>query len=235
MCTHNSMTKKVEELAARYGRKPDVIEAAREIIEEKYNVSAFTWPYFPIVTQEEFELSHWGLVPSWIRSEKDASEIKLKTINARADTLFRKPSFRQAARSRRCLIPSTGFFEWRHEDKKKVPYFIYLEDEPVFSIAGVYDIWTNPQTGEKVNSFSMVTTDANPMMEYIHNSKKRMPAILSKADEARWLNPALTPQEAQALLTPFDESLMEAYPVNSNFLRKSPGDPSIIERVSEER
>lgn len=231
MCAHNSMTKKIEELAARYGRKTDIIEAAREIIEEKYDISVFTWPRCAIVTNDqEIQLFRWGLIPYWVRRVEDADKIKMKTFNARADSLFDKPSFREPARTRRCLIPSTGFFEWRHEKGKKIPYYIYLKEEPLFSLAGIYDVWRNPQTGEEVYTFSMVTTDANPMMEYIHNSTKRMPAILSPADEARWLAPGATQTDLETLLQPFDEKLMTAYPINNNFIRKSPDDPSILEK-----
>lgn len=231
MCAHNSITKKIEELAARYGRRTDIIEAAREIIEEKYDISVFTWPRCAIVTNDqEIQLFRWGLIPYWVRRVEDADKIKMKTFNARADSLFDKPSFREPARARRCLIPSTGFFEWRHEKGKKIPYYIYLKEEPLFSLAGIYDVWRNPETGEEVYTFSMVTTDANPMMEYIHNSTKRMPAILSPADEARWLAPDATQADLETLLQPFDEKLMAAYPVNNNFIRKSPDDPSILER-----
>lgn len=231
MCSHNSMTKKIEELAARYGRKTDIVEAAREVIEGKYDVSVFTWPRFPVITNdEEIQLYHWGLIPYWIRTKEEAEKIRFKTYNARADSLFAKPSFREAARVRRCLIPSTGFFEWRHENGKKIPYYIYLKEETLFSLAGIYDVWRNPETGELIYTFSMVTTPANPMMEYIHNSAKRMPAILSKADEEKWLDPGLPRKELESLLSPYDESDMEAYPVNSNFIKKSPYDPSIIEK-----
>lgn len=225
------MTKKIEELAARYGRKTDLIEAVREIIEGKYDVSVFTWPRSAIITNdEEIQLYRWGLIPSWVRRPEDADKIRMKTFNARADTLFDKPSFREPARLRRCLIPSTGFFEWRHENGKKIPYYIYLKDEELFSLAGIYDVWRNPQTGDEVYTYSMVTTDANPMMEYIHNSTKRMPAILSKEDEARWLAPGAAQEELEELLQPYDEKYMDAYPVNNNFIRKSPDDPSILER-----
>lgn len=236
MCAHNSMTKKVEELAARYGRKSDVIGMVRELVEGQYDISAFKWAYAPVVTEaEEIGVARWGLVPYWVRTEDEAAKIRLKTFNARADTLFEKPSYRQAARSHRCLIPSTGFFEWRHEGKRKIPYFIYLPEEPVFSIAGIYDVWKNPETGGRVNTFSMITTEANPMMAYIHNSKQRMPAVLSRNDEERWLDPRLSEADVLSLLLPFDENEMEAYPVKNDFLRKPATDPSILELAGPEQ
>lgn len=231
MCSHNSMTKKIEELASRYGRKTDIVDAAREIIESKYDISVFTWPRCPIITNaEEIQLYHWGLIPFWIKSKEEADKIKLRTYNARADSLFEKPSYREPAKARRCLIPSTGFFEWRHENGKKIPYFIYLKNEELFSLAGIYDIWRNPETGEDIYTYSMITTQANPMMEYIHNAAKRMPAILSRADEEKWLDLATSRNELETLLLPYNEKYMEAYPVNNNFIRKSPDDPSILER-----
>lgn len=233
MCAYNSMTKTVAELAARYGRKTDLIEAVREIVEEQYRISVFTWPECPVVTaDEEIQLYRWGLVPHWVKSREDAGKIKLKTFNARADTLFEKPSYRESARSRRCLIPSTGFFEWRHEGGRKTPYFIRLKDEPLFSLAGIYDWWKDPATGEWIPSFSMITTEANPLLAYIHNSAERMPAILSREEEAAWLDPAATRKDVEALLRPFDESQMEAYAVRNDFLRKAPGDPTILQQAS---
>lgn len=96
-------------------------------------------------------------------------------------------------------------------------------------MAGIYDIWTNPDTGEMYYSFSILTTEANSLMEYIHNTKKRMPVILTPEDEQLWLRPDLDKESIKGLLRPFDANKMDAYVINSDFLRKNPKDKSVIE------
>ena len=83
------------------------------------------------------------------------------TLNARADTIFEKPSFREPIMKKRCIVPSTGYFEWRHEGANKIPYYIYVKDEPIFSMAGIYDRWLDKDTGEEHKTFSIITTDTN--------------------------------------------------------------------------
>lgn len=233
MCFHNSMNKKIKDLAARYGRKSDVIEMAREILEEQYHVNAFHYPFCPIITGgEEIEAFQWGLIPFWTRTEEDAKEMRRMTLNAKAETLFQKPSFRGPAKTKRCLIPSTGYFEWRHEEKAKLPYYLFLKEEAIFSIAGVYEEWEDKKTGQQLFTFSMITTGANSLTAYIHNTKKRMPAILLKEEEENWLDPELSEKEALALLQPIPADTMEAYRIKNDFLRKPSTDPSVLEKAS---
>lgn len=132
---------------------------------------------------------------------------------------------------KRCIIPSTGYFEWRHEGKKKIPYFIFLKDEPIFSMAGIYDSWLDKKTGEVKQTFSIITTDANPLTDYIHNTKHRMPAILSKEEENRWLDSSLSKTEIDSLLNPYEADKMDAYIVENDFINKASTDPSILQRV----
>ena len=129
MCFHNSMSKKAQRLAARYGRLLSVVEIAEKIIQEQYHVSAFTNPEYPIITSDpEVQVYNWGLIPFWAKTKKAAEEIRTKTYNARSESIFNKPSFRSSIKTCRCIVPSTGWFDWRHEDGKKIPYFIYLKD-----------------------------------------------------------------------------------------------------------
>ena len=128
MCFHNSMSAKAIKVAARYGRKSDVVEIYQSILDEQYHVNAFTFPRYPIITSsDEVQVFNWGLIPFWVRSEEDATEIRKMTLNARADTIFEKPSFREPIMKKRCIAPSTGYFEWRHEGANKIPYYIYSE------------------------------------------------------------------------------------------------------------
>lgn len=232
MCFYNSMSKKAKQLAARYGRKSDIVEIYKDILEEKYRVSAFTYPEYPIITKlEEIQVFKWGLIPFWTKDEQDAEKVRKMTFNARTESIFEKPSFREPIKRRRCIVPSTGFFDWRHEDKKKIPFFISVKNEDIFSMAGIYDVWNDKATGELLHTFSIITTQANPLMSYIHNTNMRMPAILSKENEEKWLNPNLSEIEIKSLLIPFDESKMFAYQIENDFLKKDPEDETILQRA----
>lgn len=232
MCFHNSMSKKAQQLAARYGRKSDIIEIVQDIINEQYHVNAFNFPKYPVITNsDEIQVFNWGLVPFWVKTESDAEQIRKMTLNARSDTIFEKPSFREPIMKKRCIIPSTGYFEWRHEGTKKIPYYIYLKDEEIFSMAGIYDRWLDKETGEEHDTFSIITTDTNPLTDYIHNTKHRMPAILTKGDEEKWLDTSLSKVDIQLLLTPFDADKMDAYQIDNDFIKKAPNDPNILLRA----
>lgn len=127
----------------------------------------------------------WGLLPYW---SKDI-DFRNNTLNARLETISEKPSFREIIHNR-CLVIATAFYEWHWLDEKgskKQPYIIYAEEE-IFAMAGLYSDWINPQTGEIMFTFTIVTTEANTTMQYIHNHKKRMPIILKKEDESAWLD-----------------------------------------------
>lgn len=232
MCFHNSMSKRIRQLARRYGRKTDLVEMVNQIVEEEYHINAFNYPVYPIITRDqEIQPFYWGLIPHWVRTEEQAKEIRNMTLNARAESIFQKRSFSRPALTKRCLIPSTGYFEWRHEGKQKIPYYIFLKDEEVFSMAGLYDIWVDEKTNSSIMTFTQITTDANPLTGYIHNTKKRMPAIISREKEEKWLSPDLGKEEIQSLLTPYDADKMAAYVVDRSFLAKNPHDPSIVEKA----
>lgn len=235
MCFYNSMSKKAKELAARYGRNLSIVEIAEKIIkeQEQYRVNAFSFPDYPIITSDpEIQSFRWGLIPFWVKEEKQADEIKRMTLNARADTIFSKPSFREPIMKKRCIVPSTGYFEWRHEGNKKIPYYIFLKDEEIFSMAGIYDEWLDKSTGEIIKTFSIITTGANPLTDYIHNTKHRMPAILSQEDEENWLDLKLEKSDIEILLQPFDADRMDAYIIDNDFLKKPAGDPTIMDKAS---
>ncbi len=164
----------------------------------------------PVVVRHSpnhLEMMRWGLIPSWA---KDPS-VGNRMINARAETVAEKPAFRRPFRSRRCLVPASGFFEWKREGTGKQPYFVHLTDEPLFAFAGLYDIWHDPQ-GQEVRSYTILTTDANDLMAPIHN---RMPVILAREDEDDWLDPDISePERLLPLLRPYPARAMEAYPVS---------------------
>jgi len=145
----------------------------------------------------EAALLRWGLVPPWA---KDLSA-GTKMINARSEGIEAKPAFRAAVRQRRCLVPATGFYEWKGAPGRKQPYAITLPDRPMFAFAGLWESW-RPATGDAVETFTIVTTDANPSVAEIHD---RMPVILPDGEEERWL--AGEPVDARALLKPYEGTM----------------------------
>jgi len=232
MCFYNSQSKRALDLAKRYGRKSDIIEMAQEIIDEQYKVTAFTNPVCPIITQDSsVQTARWGLVPAWTKTAEEASKVRKMTLNARSETVFNLPSFRIPILKRRCLIPSTGFFEFHHEGKEAIPYYIFLKDEEIFSLGGIYEIWKDFSTNEILQTFSILTVPANEICTFIHNGGKtpfRMPLIISKENEEHWLDNSLKADEIKSLFLPFENSRMDAFPVSKDFLKKSPQDASII-------
>lgn len=198
-----------DELENRYGAS----FPAHDRYHPSYYYHAFGLPELPAVcsgTRNTLSLLRWGLIPSWTKSMEDASEIRFKTFNARAESLFSKPSFSASARSRRCLVPIRGFFEWQHEGNEKIPWYIYHCNNEIISLAGVYDHWVESRTGEVFDTFSVITTEANEMMAVIHNSKKRMPAIIEKENEGKWLDLTLGREDVEALLKPVPSEMLKA-------------------------
>jgi len=143
--------------------------------------------------QREAAMLRWGLVPSWA---KDIG-VGTKMINARAEGVAEKPAFREALRKRRCLVPATGFFEWQGPPGRKQPFAITVPGAPLFAFAGLWESW-RAETGEPVQTFTIVTTDANEAIAPIHD---RMPVVLTPDDAETWLSGSL--DEARALLKPF--------------------------------
>ena len=132
----------------------------------------------------------WGLLPNWYKGGT-WMDFAAKTLNARVETCSEKASFKHLISSKRCLVPSNGFFEWHTEGKLKTPYFIHTPNQEIFSIAGLYDSWLDQTTGAFEHTFTILTTEANPLMAEIHNAKKRMPLILQQDEEKAWLDGAL--------------------------------------------
>jgi putative SOS response-associated peptidase YedK len=151
----------------------------------------------------------WGLIPPW---SKDMA-IGNKMINARAETITEKPSFRSSFMKKRCLIIADSFYEWRrHEGMRKTPLRIKLKGDDLFAMAGIWEGWKSPE-GKSIFSCSVITTAPNELMKTIHD---RMPVILKQEDEKTWLDPMLSDvSRLNSLLAPYDENLMEAYEVSS--------------------
>jgi putative SOS response-associated peptidase YedK len=148
----------------------------------------------------------WGLIPSWSKEP----QVKFSTINARAETLTTSPVFRGPFKSRRCLVPASGFYEWRKTSQGKQPYCIQLDDGELFAFAGLYDIWHDAD-GNELYSYTIITTTSNDLVAPIHN---RMPVILHRDDEDAWLDKHTEPAHLLSLLTPYPANAMAAFPVS---------------------
>lgn len=215
MCYHKQDTATMEELLVRYENILDTIPFT-----PTYYENGFDFRDSPVITASKpraFQRMQWGLIPWWTKSAEEAGDIRMRTLNAVSEEIYDKPAFRDSAKDgKRCLIPCTGFFEWRwfKGGKIKYPYFIHHRTDKIFSLAGLWSSWTDKTTGEMRDTYTVLTTRANPLLEKIHNSKKRMPVILPRAYEKDWLNPLLTKSDVLALCEPIADGELEAYTIS---------------------
>ncbi len=178
------------------------------LLKDSYNLA----PWQPVAAVRatddgrELVLPKWGLIPSW---SKDA-KIGQKLANARSETAAEKPYFRSAFKQRRCLIPASGFYEWAKQGTgRKQPFFISPRDGELFSFAGLWECWHDPE-GEVVESCTILTTTATEVMQPIH---ERMPVILGPSAEEQWLDPRASADALRSLLVPYNSEALEAPPV----------------------
>ncbi len=209
----------------------------QEKFEKKYHVGAFDQTKLPVITNEnpkQIQFYAWGFVPFWIKTSKQADEIQQRTVNARAETIFEKPAYRNSAGNKHCLVIADGFFEWRYFQGRNYPYYIRLKSHEPFAIAGLWDCWTNKETNDKLYSYTIITCPANPLMAKIHNKKKRMPVILPKEMERFWISNSLTKDQAEKLLVPFEQDKMEAYTISRRITSKhqNPNVPEVLNQYN---
>jgi len=174
------------------------------------------------VGERELVLMRWGLIPHWAKEER----IGYKMINARAETVGSKPAFRQPFKRRRCLIPANGFYEWRKSQSGKTPYYIHPRDDSVMGLAGLWDIWTNPE-GDRIESCTIITTAANATIQALHD---RMPLIVSPDAYDVWLTANV--DGAIDVVAMSSSAQLVAYPVSTRVNKPANDDPSCIERVA---
>ncbi|HQF01295.1 MAG TPA: SOS response-associated peptidase [Bacteroidales bacterium] len=220
-------------MCGRYSFAPDL-----KIVNEHYDISVndddLTPNYncapsqlLPVITNDKsigFNFFRWGLIPFWA---KDIS-IGNKLINTRSETILEKPSFRNAFRQRRCLVPADAFYEWKQEVKEKNPYRIFLKNQNIFSMAGIWEKCKLPN-GETIFSFAIITTQPNTLMTKIHN---RMPVILDKKGEDLWINNT-DEKELTNLLKPFPAEQMTAYRISNLVNSPRNNSPKIIEPIAD--
>ncbi|MCP4310582.1 MAG: SOS response-associated peptidase [Bacteroidetes bacterium] len=198
-----------------------------------YFYRAFSNPSIPVIAgngTDKARLMQWGLIPSWAKDRQKAEKIRKGTYNARAESLHEKPSFREPLLRGRCLVLAHGFFEWQHVMGAKIPWYIRLKNNAPFAFAGLYDSWHDPDEGQTIHSCSIITTGANPLMERIHNTKKRMPVILTPGGEKEWITGDISLHKARQLLLPLDENEMYAHTISHSISKNDadPSDPAII-------
>lgn len=196
-----------------------------------YFVSGFSHPTLPVVHHKGIYFSEWGLIPYWVKNQTKASEIRNKTLNAAGETLYEKPSYKRAAAEGRCLLGVSGFFEWREFSGEKYPYYIKSNLWQTMSLGCVYDLWNNPVTNETICTFSIITTPANPLMEKIHNRKKRMPLIIRPEDEGKWISPSTSKKEIENLIQPYMHNDLWAHPIpkTANNVKQNRNIPEITD------
>jgi len=226
-------------MCGRFARK-----STQEVLADWFGVPLEEMPWFaptfnaapqsvqPVVRQNrdsgspEFALMRWGLVPFWAKDAK----IGCTTINARAEDAPSRRMYREALKNRRCLIPADAFYEWQRVDAKtKHPYALTLASKKPYAFAGLWESW-KPKQGEPLETFTILTTDPNALVERIHN---RMPAILEPADYGRWLEPGDPARPPVDLLRPLAAEKMVAWRVADRVGNVRHNDPQLLEPLDQ--
>ncbi|MYB09760.1 MAG: SOS response-associated peptidase [Acidimicrobiia bacterium] len=203
MCGRYSLTASLQELAQRFE-----FDGEPEGFVPRYNVSP-TQQVLTVIGGDARKAGfmRWGLIPSWSKDGPSSRPL----INARAETVAEKPSFRGPLKNRRCLVPADGFYEWQKVGDAKRPMRITMRSGELFAFAGLWSMWTDPE-GNRIPSCAIITTAANDVLKPIHH---RMPVILAEEAEDIWLDTALDDSDALSqLLEPYPDDALEAYEVS---------------------
>lgn len=250
MCVANS----IQMPRKQYLRLKEILKELTRLEYERLQIpfqSGFDYREWPVLKPSpdgmdvNLSFMEWGIIPSFIHTRADAEKFRKGykdergyhpprlTLNAIGEEMFDKTSFKDAARNRRCLVLSSGFFEWRHMPKTgksgKVlkqtdtyPYCVFMPGHNYFYMAGIYQPFTDTETGELIDTFAIVTKKAIGIMEQVHNIKKRMPVIFTEEDARRWILPNLTDEEILELVNKdLHKAYLDAHPVAKDF-RTSP-------------
>jgi putative SOS response-associated peptidase YedK len=217
-------------MCGRFVIIPDNLKARFDIwgniVEIQPNYNAAPSQHLPVVTfdgeHNQLELMEWGLIPHWSKAKQTGYSM----INARMETLLEKPTYKHPFKSHRCIIPASGFYEWKKTENGKQPYYITLSDQPLIGFAGIFDIWEDKTTGSTLKSYSIITTASRGVMKEIHD---RSPVILKKSHENEWLQS--TNEQGLYELLKENETDLEMYPVSRlvNMVRNNTS--SLIEPI----
>ena len=225
MCGRFRLSRTEKQIAEHFDT-PDEVEWS-----PRYNIA----PAQPVAvvrqnperTVRQFSLMRWGLIPCWA---KDAN-IGYKMINARAETIAEKPAFRESFKSRRCLIPADGFYEWKKVGKVKQPFHFGMHDDSIFGFAGIWDRWKNP-LGQIIETCSILTTTPNALLADVHD---RMPVIMPLGHYDLWLDPGFkNTDDLKAMLLPYVPSLMKRYPVSTRVNLVKNDDPDCARELKQQ-
>ncbi len=234
-----------EEMAVRIARERGGQQAVVKLREDiarhggidLHHANAFAHPSLVVYTNaepREPRLARWGLVPGWVKDDAMRRQIQGRTLNARGETILVKPAFRDSARQRRCIVHVEGFYEHHHLGRGTYPYYIHPKDRSPFALAGLWDRWQDPASGEMQYTFSIVTCAGNDLMRRIHNNPKlegsRMPVILGAAEQGSWLGPlhgAAGEAVITSLMKPYPADAMTAHPVRPLLGRTASGNTPV--------
>ncbi len=226
MCGRYSQFKEINELKIRFNLDR-LVGACDDLLFDKPRYNIAPTQIVPVICHagsKTMRLMSWGLVPSWTNDHASGN----KMINARAETIAEKPTFKRLLGAKRCIVPATGFYEWAKKGPYKTPMHIVLKDRGPFGFAGLWDV--QKYTAERdFYSYTIITTSSNELMEKIHN---RMPVILKREDEDRWLDPDLKDlNELLSMLKPYSGEEMEAYEVSRAVNSPANDGPECVEEA----
>lgn len=227
MCGRSSLTKTQKEIEIRF--KANFYSEELERYNPLPNFNIAPTHYVPVILSDNaaaIRLLRWGLIPFWAANKSIGS----KMINARAETLMDKPAFKNLLQSQRCLVPMDGFYEWRREGNKKLPYRIISSHQEIFSVCGLWDKWNDKTTGENIHSYTIITVAANEKMSYLHN---RMPVLLNPEIEKLWLDESLGVKDLLQLLKPCKNHEIEYYRVSEQVNNVKENNPDLIKPFNE--
>lgn len=237
MCyNYEYLKKKASKLEGRSEEEELVDEGPKQERVQFYHANGFEGLKLPVITNDnptQEQLLHWGMIPHYFKPPDILDpKKKFQLLNKRADDA--KPIWKAYFEKKRCLVPASAFFEWRHVGKKKFPYRIHLKNEEPFFFAGIWNQWTNEETGEIIFSYAVLTTEANDLMAKIHNSKKRMPIILKQENAKEYLGDFDMEGKWRALTSSVSSEDMEAYPISKAITSKTlhPNRKEVSEKYS---
>lgn len=239
MCFFYSLPKQAKQVAKRYNKQLTLFDSTK--FDKKVLIAGYnhTDSNLIITDEHDVQFAKWGLIPFWSKEEHAERIIKSnQNVNAREETVYTKPSFREPIENKRCLIPASGWFEYHYEGSHpKEVYYMSVIGEEIFSFTGIYDYWTDKKTGERRMTYAILTCMANEKMYSIHNggaNPHRMPVILHRKDEKKWLDPNTAEDELKALMQPFPDELMDAYVISrtpAEFRKSSPFDYDLTDKL----
>lgn len=214
MCFYYAIVKKNPRALVKSG----VLNAKQlSMFDDHFLINGFEHPPLPVITDEnpqEISFFRWGFVPDSVKSESQAANFlrSYNTLNANSDKIFESKIYSEAVLKHRCLVLCSGFFEWRKVKGKRIPYYISLKDDSLFAFAGIWSSWID-EKGNKNNTYSILTLDANDLVAQVHNTKKRMPVMLTPENAKKWIDPDLNEESIKSMFTQIPSESLKAYTI----------------------